>query len=290
MGEEMTPSPHAGVGPFKVSLEPVVSGEERRALEDAPTVTQVGEVRPAFEDLGPLPSHYGSQTLYLVARDPHWLFTYWDLIPAADLALTQAVAPPFHLALFSVDGTRESIVKLDGPLRTFYIRAAHANATYYAELGYFSESGAWQPMMRSAPAETPPENLSQEVATDFANVPFHLSFQQLLEIVKGQNAAGVDSLVGALSQGQSLLREQAGSPAVLPDSQLEKWDVMAGLLSGLLDEKGAVSSGFPELLRQRLQELGQRQHGRELLMEPEWAAIWSGTSGGGVSESFGTRL
>ena len=29
-----------------------------------------------FEDLGPLPTGYGE--MFLIARDPHWLFTYWD--------------------------------------------------------------------------------------------------------------------------------------------------------------------------------------------------------------------
>src|ERR1700759_4834423 len=29
-----------------------------------------------FEDLGPMPTGYGE--MFLIARDPHWLFTYWD--------------------------------------------------------------------------------------------------------------------------------------------------------------------------------------------------------------------
>ena len=29
-----------------------------------------------FEDLGEMPSGYGD--MFAIARDPHWLFTYWD--------------------------------------------------------------------------------------------------------------------------------------------------------------------------------------------------------------------
>jgi hypothetical protein len=34
---------------------------------------------PAYTDLGELPQTYGENTLFLVARDPHWLFSYWDV-------------------------------------------------------------------------------------------------------------------------------------------------------------------------------------------------------------------
>src|SRR5271165_3275538 len=33
----------------------------------------------AFEDLGELPQSYGDDTLFLIARDPHWMFSYWDV-------------------------------------------------------------------------------------------------------------------------------------------------------------------------------------------------------------------
>jgi hypothetical protein len=34
---------------------------------------------PAYEFLGYLPESYGSKKLFLIARDPHILFAYWDL-------------------------------------------------------------------------------------------------------------------------------------------------------------------------------------------------------------------
>ena len=34
---------------------------------------------PAYEFLGYLPDSYGTKKLFLVARDPHILFAYWDL-------------------------------------------------------------------------------------------------------------------------------------------------------------------------------------------------------------------
>ena len=33
---------------------------------------------PAFEFLGELPESYGTRRLFLAARDPRWLYAYWD--------------------------------------------------------------------------------------------------------------------------------------------------------------------------------------------------------------------
>ena len=33
---------------------------------------------PAYEYLGELPESYGTRRLFLAARDPRWLYAYWD--------------------------------------------------------------------------------------------------------------------------------------------------------------------------------------------------------------------
>jgi uncharacterized protein len=58
---------------------------------DAPTSPAVGgpgqryalgptpPAEPAPVPTTELPEAYGTQQLFLTARDPHWLFAYWDL-------------------------------------------------------------------------------------------------------------------------------------------------------------------------------------------------------------------
>jgi len=63
------------------------SSDSRKADEPAsednvsmPGTTATGPSDPSdklkFEDLGTLPVGYGE--MFLIARDPHWLFAYWD--------------------------------------------------------------------------------------------------------------------------------------------------------------------------------------------------------------------
>src|SRR5947208_2651612 len=37
------------------------------------------EQLPPLEESGELPESYGTRTLLLTARDPHWLYAHWDL-------------------------------------------------------------------------------------------------------------------------------------------------------------------------------------------------------------------
>src|SRR5437762_10836797 len=67
-------------GAFQISSDPVSAGAEEseaHKFEIGSTGTTFSGT-PAFEDLGELPGSYHEDTLFLVARDPRWLFGYWD--------------------------------------------------------------------------------------------------------------------------------------------------------------------------------------------------------------------
>src|SRR3984957_14198294 len=60
---------------FRTIPDPVPS--EKTQGPESKSKAPVGPAdKLKFEDLGPLPSGYGE--MFLIARDPHWLFTYWD--------------------------------------------------------------------------------------------------------------------------------------------------------------------------------------------------------------------
>jgi hypothetical protein len=86
--------PFAGAGPparlegFKMSKKSAEKQNGFRTESDA-ALSEEGKVQGRegqapigptdklkFEDLGALPTGYGE--MFLIARDPHWLFTYWD--------------------------------------------------------------------------------------------------------------------------------------------------------------------------------------------------------------------
>src|SRR5437016_3843838 len=110
---KQAPSKHgnsAASGAFTISKEPVVHG---RSEEDVHKyeATREPSAKPAFEELGELPRGYGANTLYLIARDPHWLFTYWDLDWTQSPASTLRDRKVF-LKILQGEGGEESTIEI----------------------------------------------------------------------------------------------------------------------------------------------------------------------------------
>ncbi len=246
---------------FQISQEPVTAGEtetevENHKFEVAPEpVREAKAEAPAFEDLGTLPASYHEDTLFLVARDPRWLFCYWDFdwskYLAADMRHGYA---QFFLKIARVEAGQESLVEINPVARNWYAPVNHPDTAYVAEIGYFDQAGAWRGVVRSDAAHTPPDALAPEAAAvDFATVPAHLTFERMLELVQERMVDG-ETLLAALSRitGEGRVEFRGGQPPAWTDDQKR---VLAALLgSRLVDTVGLGSEEIDQLLRKSLQE------------------------------------
>ncbi len=156
-----------------------------------------------FEDLGPMPSGYGE--MFLIARDPHWLFTYWDF----DYAKF-----PIPRKLFIEvyrNNELESTIEINDVARNWYIPVQSASSEYNVVFGYRSTDDRWTVVGKAGPTQTPPESISPNWDTQFATVPFHLSFNFLLDVVKASRSEG-QPLTDTLARlQQAAIGDQGGS-------------------------------------------------------------------------------
>jgi hypothetical protein len=145
-----------------------------------------GPVEPAdklkFEDLGPLPTGYGE--MFLIARDPHWLFTYWDFDYAKFPASRKLFIEVYR------NNELESTVEINEIARNWYIPVQSAGSEYNVVFGYRSANDVWTVVGKAGPTQTPPESISPNWDTQFATVPFHLSFNFLLDVVSAARSEG----------------------------------------------------------------------------------------------------
>src|SRR5215472_16617063 len=81
-----------------------------------------------FEDLGELPSGYGE--MFAIARDPHWLFTYWDF----DYSKFPATRK-LYLEVYRNDEL-ESTIEINEIARNWYIPVHSAGTAYSVVLGH----------------------------------------------------------------------------------------------------------------------------------------------------------
>ncbi len=198
-----------------------------------------------IDNLGNLPRSYGEERIFVVAQEPHWLFCYWDY------TLTQEIDGALFLRHGRIGAERpEAEVPVPAETNSWYLSVRDADADYYVELGHYN-GGHWNTLTRSGSVLTPRDTLAGFGEPVFANMPFHATFQQLVEKLRGEMRRG-ESLAEALArlQGRGDLPLGRLSPAqrITLDRLLdtELGSLTSGELSRYLGSPGAslFSGGF----------------------------------------------
>jgi hypothetical protein len=255
---------------FSLSQNPVIGAATEGAVhkyEAAPEqdYPATPPASPAYEDLGSLPSTYNEDTLFLVARDPRWLFSYWDFnwtqYPAPNHRYNVA---QFFLKVRTARGAEETVVEIKPEARNWYVPVSQPATAYIAELGFYDKSGAWRSIVHSEPATTPPDALAQEAGAQFATVPAHLAFERLLELVAEHMREG-ETLLQSIARITGEGRDIAFSAGKAPTWTDEQRALLAALLgTDLIDRLGLGSEEIDQLLRKQLIEKLQSESSSEL--------------------------
>ena len=155
------------------------------------------------EHLGELPDAYGTGRLFLAARDPHWLYAYWDLNwqQMADYR-GQASDGRLLLRVFEKNhGDPIQTLTLGHDSRNWYIPVNKAATTYSAELGFWRHDGHFHVVSRSHEATTPSDAVSADTTAKFVTIPIDISFRELFQIIRGHMRSG-EALADALHRLQ----------------------------------------------------------------------------------------
>ena len=166
------------------SPEPTLSGPGRRyALCPLPALPVPHEPTPAVE----LPEAYGTQRLFLTARDPHWLYAYWDLSNEQQKTYN-ARSVDKHLVLRvyrnRIAGQPYREIHVHPESRNWFVHVGLGGVKFLGQLGYYEGNNEWAAISTSAATLTPPDTLSDDVSVWFETLPASLKHEQLLEIVK----------------------------------------------------------------------------------------------------------
>jgi hypothetical protein len=256
---------------FSLSQEPVL-GEAQKVPEPdgsvpGPVAQESGAVEAgghgggtaAYEDLGALPESYFEDTVFLTARDPRWVFSYWDIdFSKYPAGVHRFKSAQFYLRLTKAGGELESTVEIKPEARNWYIPVQWPDTEYFAEMGYYDGEGRWIGIVKSGGARTPADAIAGDSGARFATVPSRLSFERLRDLVAEQMEQG-ETLLQAVSRIAGL---GAGGA---PSWSEEQRALLAALLGeSLVDRMGLGSAEIDQLLRKQLLEKLQSESASEL--------------------------
>ncbi|MGA0093887.1 MAG: DUF4912 domain-containing protein [Chthoniobacterales bacterium] len=197
-----------------------------------------------IDDLGELPRSYGHDRIFVVAQEPHWLFCYWDY------TLVEDQRGSVYLRHGRKGKDLEGEVEVPRETNSWYLSVRDADADYVVELGCYVR-GKWKTLTRSATVLTPSDTLAGLGEPLFANMPFHVTFQDLVEKLRGEMRRG-ESLAEALGRlqkrGEIPLARLSSAQRIALDTLLQTnlGSLTSGDLGRFLSSSGAslFSGGF----------------------------------------------
>ncbi len=146
---------------------------------------------PAYEFLGYLPESYGTNKLFLVARDPHILFAYWDLNKTQYQEAARAANDgKVFLEVYVPGEGRVQQIHIWDTHKNWYLQVNRPDTNFVAQLGYYRPDGSFEVLARSAEVRTPRDTLSPNTDAKFVTIPFHVSFRELYDMIAAQSQPG----------------------------------------------------------------------------------------------------
>src|SRR6267378_1944163 len=176
--EELTSTAEAapaaqGKGPIHIPPILLEGDEAPEPLEHPRTQKYTVGPTPKVErfepESGELPEAYGTGKLLLAPRDPHWLYTHWDLSRDQQRSYNERSAQG-HLVIrvHPQEKGAATEVRLHPESRHWFVEVARADISYVAELGYYTAGNEWVSISTSAEAKTPPDQVSEDKTVQFA--------------------------------------------------------------------------------------------------------------------------
>jgi len=187
----------AGPG-CRYAVGPVVAGSQKMELDSV------------------LPDSYGTQKIFLTARDPHWLYVAWDFsLDQIRIYNSKSLNRHLVLRVFKETFSSGAIFEINvyPESRNWFIPVTLAATKYMVELGYYSAVDRWVGIEKSQATLTPPDSIADDTTVKFVTIGSNVTVSELLPLVKVAMCEG-GPLAGTL-QDLHLVCEDLPSPSTV---------------------------------------------------------------------------
>ena len=166
---------------FHISRKPVVPLAEDQ------------ESRDLSDGLEPTRFH-GPPRLLAIARDPWTIFAYWYVDWPTIFKNATPVDRQVHLRIHSADGLEEKEAAVEPMTGMHYLTMSQRHRVCRIEIGYYQPADVWNSVATSNTIMMSSAEVSESEQVDLATIPFHLSFQQLVDLF-GVNDEAVAAVI-----------------------------------------------------------------------------------------------
>ncbi|HEY0726331.1 MAG TPA: DUF4912 domain-containing protein, partial [Pyrinomonadaceae bacterium] len=160
-----------------------------------PTVHLAGDgVLPDVDRIGVTHAH-GQPFLFAIARDSRTIFASWNIDWRSVFEEEMPADRQVHLRIVGGDGILETTVAVEPMSAMHYVKTSGLHNAYRVEIGYFQPFDTWNSVAKSGDVEMPSQGCVELAEVDLATIPFHISFQQLANLLGTTNDASIARVV-----------------------------------------------------------------------------------------------
>jgi Domain of unknown function (DUF4912) len=160
-----------------------------------PTMHLAGDgLLPDVDRTGVRPAN-GQPFLFAIARDTRTIFASWNIDWRSVFEKTMPADRQVHLRVIGGDGIMETTVAVEPLSATHNVTISGLHNAYRVEIGYFQPFDTWHSVATSCEVEMPSRGNVELADVDLANIPFHISFQQLANLFRTGDDTSVARLV-----------------------------------------------------------------------------------------------
>ena len=183
--------------------KPAANGPRGYRISNGPVVRLARtdtKLPPDLANAVELPRVYGAPLLFAIARDPRTIFVYWNVDWSTVFENTAPVDRQVHLRVSRPDGSEELSQAVEPMAGNCYLTITEPRQSYRVEVGYFQPEAVWHSVATSEQVTMPAERVAGSDDLDLATIPFHLSFQRLIDSFRGSSPDALSKLVSRLQE------------------------------------------------------------------------------------------
>jgi hypothetical protein len=198
-----------------------------------------------------LPRFHGPPRFLAIARDPWTIFAYWNVNWPSIFKSAAPIDRQVHLRVHCTDGLEEKEAAVEPMAGMHYVTMSQRHRACRIEIGYYQPADIWNSVMMSNEIMIPPAETSEAEHVDLATIPFHLGFQQLVDLF---GAADNDTLATVISRSQTRALS-SGRYETLSSKERKMLHGAGVALSEIADARRAFIQVDSERLKKRAESL-----------------------------------
>jgi hypothetical protein len=198
-----------------------------------------------------LPRFHGPPRFLAIARDPWTIFAYWNVNWPSIFKSAAPIDRQVHLRVHCTDGLEEKEAAVEPMAGMHYVTMSQPHRACRIEIGYYQPADIWNSVMMSNEIMIPPAETSEAEHVDLATIPFHLGFQQLVDLF---GAADNDTLATVISRSQTRALS-SGRYETLSSKERKMLHGAGVALSEIADARRAFIQVDSEKLKKRAESL-----------------------------------